>query len=31
MKPENILLDEHGFAYLTDFGMAKEIKANEIS
>jgi len=31
LKPENVLLDEKGFCYLTDFGMAKELKAGEVA
>jgi serum/glucocorticoid-regulated kinase 2 len=31
IKPENILMDEDGHVRLTDFGMAKVIKNNEIA
>ena len=30
IKPGNILLDEQGNAYLTDFGIAKELVENEV-
>lgn len=29
LKPENILMDANGYICLTDFGLAKEIKAGE--
>ena len=28
MKPENVLMDEHGDVYLADFGMAKVVKGD---
>ena len=31
LKPENILMDDKGFVYLTDFGMAKELKQGELA
>jgi len=31
LKPENILMDELGNVSLTDFGMAKIIKKNEVA
>jgi len=31
LKPENILMDENGFVFLTDFGMAKELKQGEVA
>ena len=31
LKPENILMDEYGNVCLTDFGMAKIIRKNEVS
>ncbi len=31
LKPENVLFDDLGFAKLTDFGLAKNIKANEVT
>jgi serum/glucocorticoid-regulated kinase 2 len=31
LKLENILMDEHGNVYLSDFGMAKTIKGDEIA
>ena len=29
MKPDNILLDEHGHAHLTDFNVATKFNSNE--
>ena len=29
MKPDNILLDEHGHAHLTDFNVATKLKLND--
>ncbi len=29
IKPENILFDEQGFSYITDFGLAKYLKKAE--
>lgn len=31
LKPENVLMDEKGFVYLTDFGMAKELPKGELA
>jgi len=31
IKPENILMDESGYVCLTDFGMAKIVKKDEVA
>jgi tetratricopeptide (TPR) repeat protein len=31
LKPENILIDERGQAYLTDFGIAKDLSGNSLT
>lgn len=31
MKPENVLMDEDGYISLTDFGMAKEVKPDQVA